>query len=134
MRACRVAPWGIALVLLAGAARAADDTEDTDAAVAQLAQKVREALAGVAPKADVEFRAPVDGSRAFDGALEHGLQTCDRVDLEVRVTGPGQVSVRAWPRVKGARLDCGGTPDAAELARRLQASSEALTPFAWVSY
>jgi len=121
---------GIALTLVVAAAARADDT---DAAVAQLAQKVREALAGAAPKADAEFRAPVDGSLAFDGALEHGLQTCDRVDLEVRVAGPGQVSVRAWPRVKGTRLDCGGTTDAAELARRLQASAEALTPFAWVA-
>jgi hypothetical protein len=92
-----------------------------------------EALGPAAAKLGVTF-APVPGvAGAYAASLTSGLTTCDRIDLEVLARDGGSFEVRAYPRIKGERIDPRTVADREALAGKLAASSGRIAPLAWVA-
>jgi hypothetical protein len=95
-------------------------------AASAAAQDAKEALAAAAGKLGVEFREASPG--VFLATLTRGLETCDRIDLEVR---GGELV--AYPRIKGQRLDPRRCADRDGLLAKLAAPCEGIAPLAWVA-
>jgi len=98
-------------------------------ASAQDARKVKTALDGAAAKLGTEFQALPGG--VFAAAVTSGLETCDRIDCEVRVGEGGAVEVTLYPRIKGERLDPRRSSEREGLLGKLGAPSPAIAPLAW---
>jgi len=107
----------IACVILAGGIRAGE-----------VAPEMRAALDHAATKLGAPFHAMPYG---FLASVTAGLETCERIDLEVRLGESAEVL--AFPCLGGARVDVAGAADGEALRERLSAAPAGLSPFAWVA-
>lgn len=96
-------------------------------------EQVRGVLGRAALKLGTEFQPLADDPHSFVAGVSRALQTCDRIELEVDVREGGQVEVRAYPRVRGARLDPRNATDRPGLLAKLGAANPAIAPLAWAA-
>ena len=91
------------------------------------------ALGRAAQELGTGFRPRHADPRALVATLARGLETCDRIEFEVDLRDGGAVEVRAYPRVRGARLDPRSATDRPGLEARLRVANPAIAPLTWAT-